>query len=147
MAKKQINMKTAAGQSMADTAVRMAEEGYVAMPVRRVFGDRMDKAGTHWKEVYNNLLGVSPDGKSVNTAATSPVGSEIPVSGGTEKLGYISWGPNNNHPNMVALAVAMLPYTAVGVKFNTDVIAGLGPKPKYRFNRYVNGGIQAESID
>jgi hypothetical protein len=41
----------------------------------------------------------------------------------------------------------MLPYTAVGVKFNTDVIAGLGPKPKYRFNRYVNGGIQTESID
>ena len=39
MAKKQINMKTAAGQSMADTAVRMAEDGYVAMPVRRVLAE------------------------------------------------------------------------------------------------------------
>ena len=147
MAKKQINMKTAAGQSMADTAVRMAEDGYVAMPVRRVFGSRMDNAGSHWKGVYNNLLGVSPDGQSASVAATSPVGNEIPVTGGTEKLGYISWGANNRHPNMVALLVSMLPYTAVGVKFNTDVIAGLGPKPKYRFNRYVNGGIQTESID
>lgn len=147
MAKKKVNMTTDVGQQLADTAVRMAEEGYVAMPTRKIFGDRMNNVGHQWKEVYNNLLGVSPDGKSVSVAATSPIGAEIAVSGGSDQLGFISWGPNNNYPNMVAMLVAMLPYTAVGVKFNTDVIAGLGPKPKYRFNRYVNGGIQTESID
>lgn len=147
MAKKKPQMTTPAAQSLAATTQQMAQEGYVALPARRVFGSRMDNAGAHWKEVYNNLLGVAPDGKNASVAATSPVGNEIPVTGGTEKLGYISWGANNRHPNMVSLLVSMLPYTAVGVKFNTDVIAGLGPKPMYRYNRFVNGGVQTERID
>lgn len=147
MAKKKPQMTTPAAQSLADTTQQMAQEGYVALPARRVFGSRMDNAGAHWKETYNTLLGVAPDGKNASVAATSPVGNEIPVTGGTEKLGYISWGANNRHPNMVSLLVSMLPYTAVGVKFNTDVIAGLGPKPMYRYNRFVNGGVQTERID
>lgn len=147
MAKKNPQMTTPAAQSLAATTQQMAQEGYVALPARRVFGSRMDNAGSHWKGVYNNLLGVAPDGQSASVSATSPVGNEIPVAGGTDKLGYISWGANNRHPNMVSLLVSMLPYTAVGVKFNTDVIAGLGPKPVYRYNRFVNGGIQTERID
>ena len=147
MAKKKPQMTTPAAQSLAATTQQMAQEGYVALPARRVFGSRMDNAGSHWKGVYNNLLGVAPDGQSASVSATSPVGNEIPVTGGTDKLGYISWGANNRHPNMVSLLVSMLPYTAVGVKFNTDVIAGLGPKPVYRYNRFVNGGIQTERID
>lgn len=147
MAKKKPKMTTPAAQSLAATTQQMAQEGYVALPARRVFGSRMDNAGAHWKETYNTLLGVAPDGKNASVAATSPVGNEIPVTGGTEKLGYISWGANNRHPNMVSLLVSMLPYTAVGVKFNTDVIAGLGPKPMYRYNRFVNGGVQTERID
>lgn len=147
MAKKKPQMTTPAAQSLAATTQQMAQEGYVALPARRVFGSRMDNAGAHWKETYNTLLGVAPDGKNASVAATSPVGNEIPVTGGTEKLGYISWGANNRHPNMVSLLVSMLPYTAVGVKFNTDVIAGLGPKPIYRYNRFVNGGVQTERID
>lgn len=147
MAKKKPQMTTPAAQTLAATTQQMAQEGYVALPARRVFGSRMDNAGSHWKGVYNNLLGVAPDGQSASVSATSPVGNEIPVTGGTDKLGYISWGANNRHPNMVSLLVSMLPYTAVGVKFNTDVIAGLGPKPVYRYNRFVNGGIQTERID
>jgi len=147
MAKKKPQMTTPAAQSLAATTQQMAQEGYVALPARRVFGSRMDNAGAHWKETYNALLGVAPDGKNASVAATSPVGNEIPVTGGTDKLGYISWGANNRHPNMVSLLVSMLPYTAVGVKFNTDVIAGLGPKPMYRYNRFVNGGVQTERID
>lgn len=147
MAKKKPQMTTPAAQSLAATTQQMAQEGYVALPARRVFGSRMDNAGAHWKETYNTLLGVAPDGKNASVAATSPVGNERPVTGGTEKLGYISWGANNRHPNMVSLLVSMLPYTAVGVKFNTDVIAGLGPKPMYRYNRFVNGGVQTERID
>lgn len=147
MAKKKPQMTTPAAQSLAATTQQMAQEGYVALPARRVFGSRMDNAGSHWKGVYNNLLGVAPDGQSASVSATSPVGNEIPVTGGTDKLGYISWGANNRHPNMVSLLVSMLPYTAVGVKFNTDVIAGLGPKPVYRYNRFVNGKVETERID
>lgn len=147
MAKKKPQMTTPAAQSLVATTQKMAQDGYVALPARRVFGSRMDNAGAHWKETYNNLLGAGPDGKGASVSATSPVGNEIPVTGGTEKLGYISWGANNRHPNMVSLLVSMLPYTAVGVKFNTDVIAGLGPKPVYRYNRFVNGGVQTERID
>lgn len=147
MAKKKPQMTTSAAQSLAATTQQMAQDGYVALPARRVFGSRMDNAGAHWKETYNALLGVAPDGKNASVTAISPVGNEIPVTGGTEKLGYISWGANNRHPNMVSLLVSMLPYTAVGVKFNTDVIAGLGPKPVYRYNRFVNGGVQTERID
>ena len=148
MAKNKPNtLKTEPAKSLLNTAQQMAQEGYVSMPTRKLFGSKVDTAGSHWKGVYNNLLGISPDGNSVSVSATSPVGAEIPVSSGTKNLGYMSWGPGNRHPNQIAMLVSMLPYTAVGVKFNTDVIAGLGPKPKYRFNRYVNGGVQTESID
>lgn len=138
---------SSAAQSLAQTAVQMAKDGYVALPVRKTFGERVNRAGSQWKDVYNTLLGAGPDGNSASSLPTSPVGVMIPTKGGTEGLGYMSWGPDNNLPNNIALIVSMLPYTAVGVKFNTDVIAGLGPKPKYRYSRYVNGVIQTESID
>ena len=122
MAKNKPNtLKTEPAKSLLNTAQQMAQEGYVSMPTRKLFGSKVDTAGSHWKGVYNNLLGISPDGNSVSVSATSPVGAEIPVSSGTKNLGYMSWGPGNRHPNQIAMLVSMLPYTAVGVKFNTDV--------------------------
>lgn len=147
MRKKRKNRTESPAETLAGTARKMAEEGYVALPARKVFGERVDKAGPQWKDVYNTLLGAGPDGGTAASSPTSPVGAEIPVTGGTEGLGYMSWGPGNNLPNNIALLVSMLPYTAVGVKFNADVIAGLGPKPKYRYSRYSNGTVQTDSID
>lgn len=145
--KKQQMLTSAAAQQLQEQMQSMAQEGYVAMPVRRIYGDRIDRAGTQWKDVYNTLLGAGPDGQTASPSAGAPVGTEIPVEGGTKGLGYIAWGNNNRFPNQMALLSSMLPYTAVGVKFNADVYAGLGPKPKYRYNRYVNGGIETERID
>lgn len=140
-------LTTVSAQKLHSQMQQMATEGYVAMPVRRIYGNRVDNAGPQWKDVYNTLLGAGPDGNTASPAAGAPVGMEIPVEGGTKGLGYIAWGNNNRFPNQMALLASMLPYTAVGVKFNADVIAGLGPRPKYRYNRYVNGGVQTERID
>lgn len=140
-------LTTVSAQKLHSQMQQMATEGYVAMPVRRIYGNRVDNAGPQWKDVYNTLLGAGPDGNTASPAAGAPVGMEIPVEGGTKGLGYIAWGNNNRFPNQMALLASMLPYTAVGVKFNADVIAGLGPRPKYRYNRYVNGGVQTDRID
>lgn len=139
-------LTTPSAQQLHAQMTQMAAEGYVAMPVRETFGTRMAKAGPQWNDVYNALLGAGPDGQATPTTA-APVGTEIPVDGGSKGLGYIAWGGNNRFPNQMALLASMLPYTAVGVKFNADVVAGLGPKPKYRYTRYVNGTLQAEKID
>jgi hypothetical protein len=140
-------LTTVSAQKLHSQMQQMATEGYVAMPVRRIYGNRVDTAGPQWKDIFNTLLGAGPDGNTASPAAGAPVGMEIPVEGGTKGLGYIAWGNNNRFPNQMALLSSMLPYTAVGVKFNADVIAGLGPRPKYRYNRYVNGGVQTERID
>ena len=130
-----------------DTMQQQARDGYVALPIRKLFGARKGEYGKAWSDVFNTLLEVDESEENINTGALSPVCSEIAAQGGTDGLGYMTWGANNNLPNLIATLVSLLPYTAVGVKFNADVVAGLGPKPKYRYSRYVNGSIQEESIN
>ena len=65
---------------------------------------------------------------------------------GTPNLGWIEWGYGNNLPNIVALLTHMLPYTAAGIKFNTDLCAGLGPQPMYDCTQYVGGNITQKFI-
>lgn len=139
---------TEAGKSLSASVSQMAAEGYVSLPVRQVFSNKSESDyGTHWKDVFNTALGGGPDHRA-NPAAVSPVGQEVVVAdAGTPGRGYISWGPNNNLPNTIALLVSLLPYTAAGVKFNTDITAGLGPVPKFRYSHYSNGTVVTESID
>lgn len=65
---------------------------------------------------------------------------------GTKGLGYIEWGCGNNLPNIVAILTQMLPYTAAGVKFNEDMLAGLGPQPMYDVTQYIGGNIATRCI-
>lgn len=65
---------------------------------------------------------------------------------GTEGLGWIEWGLGNVLPNVVALLTHLLPYTAAGIKFNTDLCAGLGPQPMYDCSQYVGGSITQRFI-
>lgn len=65
---------------------------------------------------------------------------------GTSELGFIEWGSNNCLPNVVSLLTHMLPYTAAGIKFNTDMLAGLGPQPMYDITQYVGGNITTKTI-
>lgn len=145
MRKKNTNQNSA--KQLLSTMQQQARDGYVALPVRKLFGERKGKYGKAWNDVFNTLLEVDESEENINTGALSPVCSEMAAQGGTDGLGYMTWGANNNLPNLIATLVSLLPYTAVGVKFNADVVAGLGPKPKYRYSRYVNGIIQEESIN
>lgn len=65
---------------------------------------------------------------------------------GTPNLGYIEWGFGNMLPNYVSLLTHMLPYTAAGVEFNTNMVAGLGPQPMYDLTQYVGGNITTKQI-
>lgn len=149
MGKKGNGMKSSSASKLMDTVLRMSKEGYVSLPVRQVFGDRSELKESQWKGVYNAALSSPASSSGTDSVSYSvPVGNEIKIaSGGTEGLGYMTWGPDDRLPNHIALLASLLPYTAVGVKFNADVIAGLGPKPKYRYSRYSNGTIQTEQID
>lgn len=73
------------------------------------------------------------------------------IKQGTEKigspdLGYMEWGFGNVLPNLVAFLTHLLPYTAAGIKFNTDLCAGLGPQPMYDTAQYVGGNITTRYI-
>lgn len=71
----------------------------------------------------------------------------MPVSGaGTEGLGYIPWGPNNQLPNVIFNSSESLPYTAAALKYVADLTVGLGPKLVYSFARYAGGTVTSESI-
>lgn len=65
---------------------------------------------------------------------------------GTPSLGYIEWGFGNLLPNYVSLLTHMLPYTAAGIEFNTNMVAGLGPQPMYDLTQYVGGNIITKQI-
>ena len=56
---------------------------------------------------------------------------------GTPGKGYIPWGANNNLPNVVALVNSQLVYTALCVKFNIDVLCGLGVNPIFEYHSTV----------
>ena len=66
---------------------------------------------------------------------------------GTPDLGWMEWGIGNTSPNVVALLSGMLVYTAAGCKYNSDLLAGKGPVPKFRYTQYVGGNITSKKID
>lgn len=71
----------------------------------------------------------------------------IPVSGiGTEGLGYIPYGQDNQLPNIIFNNSASLPYTAAALKYIVDLTVGLGPKLMYSFARYAGGTVTSELI-
>lgn len=65
---------------------------------------------------------------------------------GTQGLGWMEWGFGNSLPNLVAFLTYLQPYTATGLKFNTDLCAGLGPQPMYDTAQYVGGKVTTRFI-
>jgi len=59
---------------------------------------------------------------------------------------YITWGAGNNLPNVVSLFCSLSPYTAAALKFNIDLITGMGPKPMYQYSQYVGGNLLNKQI-
>lgn len=139
---------TPAVEKIHEEVSQLIQEGYVALPV----SERLDDKGRapQWSDAVNSLLepAKDADGNIVPGQVFSSSSAEIGVSGiGTENLGYMSWGPYNNLPNYVALLSSLLPYTAAGNRFNSDVAAGLGPRPKYRYTVTVNDTLTPKEVD
>lgn len=125
------------------------EEGYVSMPVKELFGEKIETAGPEWKDVLNTMMSTSEkeSGRKAESMFASS-GVERPIEGvGTVGKGWMEWGAGDKLPNTIALLTSLLPYTAAGVKFNTDIAAGLGPEAKYRFSVFENGTVTTKEID
>lgn len=141
-------------QYLAEDA-RLRKEGYApysAFNIPKVSGDYEGRNHTWGDFIGAQLRGGRQTGSSHRRAVPSlyfSSGNEVmaEVSDiGTEGLGYIEWGAGNNLPNVIGLLTHMLPYTAAGVKFNTDMLAGLGPQPMYDISQYIGGNITTKTI-
>lgn len=62
------------------------------------------------------------------------------------KGNYITWGAGNRLPNVVSLLCSLSPYTAAALKFNIDLITGMGPKPMYQYSQYVGGRLEDKQV-
>ncbi len=129
---------------------KLLNQGYtVAMP--KVIGNALPKKQTFGDIIGAKLSGCDCDGKQQRHDVPilyASSGGEVmtPDNIGTPKLGYMEWGNGNKWPNVCALLTNMMPYTAAGWKFNTDLIAGLGPQPMYHYTQYVGGNITEKYI-
>lgn len=154
MAKKQNTTTVTSGKQFAETAARLHQSGYIPMMPKARNAD----TGGHVASLHDVIGaqlrgGEKTDGRSQRNAVPllyASSGNEemkgIPESLGTKGLGYIEWGNGNKWPNVCALLTSMLPYTAAGWKFNTDLCAGMGPEPMYHYTQYVGGNITEKEI-
>lgn len=142
-------------KQLAKVAARLQREGYfVPMPSykRRATAKGDAKPFSTDEFVRNQLCGCQEDGKGAKREVPlmfASSGNENMTGAekiGTKSLGWIEWGWGNRWPNVCALLTMMLPYTAAGWKFNTDLIAGQGPQPLYRYTQYVGGNMTEKLI-
>lgn len=126
---------------------RLAEDNYMPLfPGGRVKGDLPGG----WDDyIHASVSGTAVGQGSDATAHGTGVffassGMEMMIGTedcGTEGRGWMAWGDNNDIPNRVSLLTGLLPYTAAGWKFNTDLASALGPRPMFRYARYVGGNV------
>lgn len=142
-------------RQLAKVTARLQREGYfVPMPSykRRATPKGGAKPFSTDEFVKNQLCGCQEDGKGAKREVPlmfASSGNENTTGVekiGTKGLGWIEWGWGNRWPNVCALLTMMLPYTAAGWKFNTDLIAGQGPQPLYRYTQYVGGNMTEKLI-
>lgn len=129
---------------------QLLEAGYAVAPNHYAHDDN-NMPGGDYGQYINAQLGCG-NGQDDGTGQRRMLpllmqtsGSEqLVANAGTKDRGYITWGAQNKIPNVVSLFTSMLPYTAAGHKFNTDLLAGQGPQPMYHYVRYQNGGTMIE---
>lgn len=147
--------KVKGAKQLAKVTARLQSEGYfMALPSykRRATPKGDAKPFSTDEFVRNQLCGCQEDGKGAKREVPlmfASSGNENMMGAekiGTKGLGWIEWGWGNRWPNVCALLTMMLPYTAAGWKFNTDLIAGQGPQPLYRYTQYVGGNMTEKLI-
>ena len=148
MSNKKTKVNSAAELLKADKQLRQA--GFEpCMPAH--YGLNKDKSTPQsWGDMIRGQLTTTSGNTATalpNLAASTGNENKTGAEGvGTDGLGWMEWGVGNKIPNAIALLTSMLPYTAAGMKFNTDLCAGMGPQPMYRYSDYVGGSLVTKEV-
>jgi hypothetical protein len=131
-------------------AERLRGEGYAEVP-GALGGGRSGGIGIDYADYINAKLsceanaGTAGKGSLPLLHVTSGYAQPVTAENG-HKGSYITWGAANRLPNVVSLLCSLSPYTAAALKFNIDLIAGMGPKPMYQYSQYVGGNLLNKQI-
>lgn len=135
-----------------EQAERLRNMGMVEMP--DAFGagsDRGRDKGIDYGDFISAKLGCEASAGKAGKGelplmhVTSGYAQPVTAENG-HKGNYITWGAGNRLPNVVSLLCSLSPYTAAALKFNIDLITGMGPKPMYQYSQYVGGNLLNKQI-
>jgi len=154
MNKKSHNTNTPIDTFAQQTAEAIAD-GYMMLPRLGGGADRKSPAPDSDLLMQAALAPVRSDGMfagDVRPPAMPNVKSDgsilpTPDGVGSKGKGFVSWGADNRLPNRIAQLTGMSVYTATAVKFNADVLAGMGFVPKYGYTVVSNGALVTKEID
>ena len=133
-----------------EVAQQLRSEGYTEVP-GALGGGRSGGIGIDYADYINAKLsceanaGKAGKGSLPLLHVTSGYAQPVTAENG-HKGSYITWGAGNRLPNVVSLLCSLSPYTAAALKFNIDLIAGMGPKPMYQYSQYVGGNLLNKQI-
>ena len=133
-----------------EVAEQLRSEGYTEVP-GALGGGRSGGIGIDYADYINAKLsceanaGTAGKGSLPLLHVTSGYAQPVTAENG-HKGSYITWGAGNRLPNVVSLLCSLSPYTAAALKFNIDLIAGMGPKPMYQYSQYVGGNLLNKQI-
>ena len=131
-------------------AEQLRSEGYTEVP-GALGGGRSGGIGIDYADYINAKLsceanaGTADKGSLPLLHVTSGYAQPVTAENG-HKGSFITWGAGNRLPNVVSLLCSLSPYTAAALKFNIDLIAGMGPKPMYQYSQYVGGNLLNKQI-
>ena len=131
-------------------AERLRNSGYVEVP-GALGGGRGSNSGIDYADYINARLACNCDAGAAGKGqlpllhVSSGYAQPCKAVNGHEGS-YITWGAGNNLPNVVSLFCSLSPYTAAALKFNIDLITGMGPKPMYQYSQYVGGNLLNKQI-
>lgn len=130
----------------------LQQEGFVPLcsPGKYIKSDRKRKE-VYLADIARAQLSMSADSNnntSIPLLFASSGGEQLykKKGSGTEGLGWMEWGAGNQWPIVCANLTSVNPYTAASWKFNTDLLAGRGPQPMYRYSQYVAGNVTVREI-
>lgn len=133
-----------------DKVEGLVGKGYRAIPAQMSSPDVFDISTGYENKLLDSSQPRAIDGAVVNGGGTMfdyKQSIPNPVSGvGTEGLGYIPWGPQNELPNTIFKLGSTLPYTAAALKYLIDITVGLGPAMMYKWARYAGGTVKEELV-
>lgn len=143
--------KVQGSKGLADKASALRKEGYIPITpdMPNTFGDGKNELNLHDYIGAQLIAGnnASDSNRRIIPLLFASGGNEVPVTTvGDPKRGYISWGANNRVPNIIALLTNLIPFTAAGWKFNTDLASGMGPVPIYHYVEVSNGQVMERDI-